>query len=94
MIAALSVASLVISALQNSEAGSPKSELAKLRGRFRRLGDVDVDALCLDHFQPVYDKFSKGMRRDEKINELLEYCYRNPGEQQRLERLLKRWPLS
>ncbi len=41
---------------------------SELRRRLRRLDDVELDALCLDHFLSVSEKFSRGMRRDEKVN--------------------------
>jgi len=38
--------------------------------------DPGLDAFCLDHFPKVYDKFGRGMRKDEKITLLLDYCRR------------------
>lgn len=63
-------------------------DLVGLRARLRRLDTVELEALCLDYFSTVYDKFSRGLRRDEMINLLLEHCYRNPGEAARLDALL------
>lgn len=51
--------------------------LAELRSFLQYLDDVQLDALCLDNFPAVYDTFSRGLRRDEKINLLLDYCHRN-----------------
>ena len=51
---------------------------AELRPRLVRFDDAELDALCLDHFPAVYDKFGRGQRRDEKINLLLDHCRRNP----------------
>jgi tetratricopeptide (TPR) repeat protein len=36
--------------------------------------DPGLDALLLDHFPDIYDKTTRGMQRDEKINLLLNYC--------------------
>jgi hypothetical protein len=49
---------------------------------------VTLDALCIDYFPDVYDRFSRGMRRDEKVNLLLDYCRRNPLAMASLVRLL------
>jgi len=38
--------------------------------------DEDLEILCYDYFREVYDTFGQGMRKDEKINRLLDYCYR------------------
>lgn len=65
------------------------SSTAELRSRLMRLDDVELGSLCMDHFPKVYDKFSRGMRRDEMINLLLDYCRRNSGEAARLTGLLK-----
>lgn len=70
------------------EARPPGGSIAALRARLGRLDDVDLDALCLDHFPAVYDKFGRGLRRDEKVNLLLDYCRRNPEEAARLAQLL------
>ena len=68
----------------------PPLNLAALRTRFQRLDAVEIETLCLDHFPAVYDKFGAGMRRDDMINLLLDYCRRNPKELARLEELLPR----
>ncbi|MDX9956515.1 MAG: hypothetical protein RBT75_20630, partial [Anaerolineae bacterium] len=36
--------------------------------------DVQLDAFCLSHFPEVYDQFGRGLRRDEKVTLLLNYC--------------------
>lgn len=64
-------------------------DIATLRASLQHLDDVQLEALCLDYFPIVYDKFSRGMRRDERINLLLDYCRRNPEEAARLGSLLK-----
>ena len=68
----------------------PAGNLAPFRTRLQRLDAVELETLCLDHFPAVYDKFSRGMRRDEMINLLLDHCRRNPEELTRLEKLLPR----
>jgi hypothetical protein len=66
-------------------AGPP---LPVLRTNLYRLDDVALDALCMDYFPDVYDRFSRGMRRDEKANLLLDHCRRNGQAMARLARLL------
>jgi hypothetical protein len=41
------------------------------------LSDGELNTLCYDHFRPVYDQFSSGMSRGEKIQCLIEYCDRH-----------------
>ena len=61
-------------------------ELTKVRGLLNTAFDaVELDALCLDHFSEVYDKFSPSMRKDAKITLLVDHCRRSP---KRLNRLL------
>lgn len=67
-----------------SDAGSNSA----LRPRLQCLDDVALDALCLDHFPAVYERFARGLRRDEKINLLLDYCHRHPEAATRLVALL------
>jgi hypothetical protein len=38
--------------------------------------DSDLGALCLDFFPELYDQFTVGMNRNDKINHLLDYCRR------------------
>ncbi|MBN2005526.1 MAG: hypothetical protein JXA21_19360 [Anaerolineae bacterium] len=51
--------------------------------------DAQLEALCLDHFPEVYDLFGRGMRRDEKLTLLLDYCSKDAGAAEKLKRLLK-----
>ena len=51
--------------------------------------DVELDTLCMLNFPGVYDKFSRGMRKDEKINLLLDYCRRRPKRKQQLQAILE-----
>lgn len=60
------------------ESSSTAPTLASLRLLLERLDDVQIDTLCLDHFPEVYDRFSRGLRRDEKINMVLDHCRRDP----------------
>jgi len=58
------------------------------RERLNCLDDVEFDALCLDYFPSVYNKFSRGLRRDEKVNLLLDHCRRNPATAVKLDKHL------
>jgi S1-C subfamily serine protease len=69
---------------------SPAADTSALRTHLQRLDDVQIESLCLDHFPDVYDKFSRGLQRGEKINLLLDHCRRNPEDAARLAVLLKR----
>ncbi len=66
----------------------PVNLAAALRTRLQRLDAVEIEALCLDHFPAVYDKFGPGMRRDEMLNLLLDHCRHNPEDAARLKALL------
>ena len=52
--------------------------------------DIDIDALAHNHFPTIYNKFVKGLVRDEKINLLLDHCQRDEIEMARLSSLLER----
>ncbi|MEA3396185.1 MAG: hypothetical protein U9R05_01845, partial [Chloroflexota bacterium] len=56
----------------------PPPDLAALRERLNRLDDSQIEALAIDHFPEIKAKFSEGMRRDAKVNLLLDHCRRNP----------------
>lgn len=71
-----------------SAATSAATSTAGLRQLLARLDDVELDALCMDHFPAVYDQFGRGSRRDEKLNLLLDHCRRRPEAMQRLMTLL------
>lgn len=50
-------------------------DLRQLRERLNHaFDDPELDALCNDRFPEIYDKFSRGMRKDEKITLLLLNC--------------------
>ena len=40
--------------------------------------DLELSAFCLDYFPKVYDRFSQGMRKDNKITLLVDYCRHQP----------------
>lgn len=61
---------------------------AALRRQLQRLDDVALDTLCMDHFPAIYDRFARGLRRDEKLNLLLDHCRRRPEAAARLVALL------
>jgi hypothetical protein len=67
---------------------STQPNTAALRQRLRRLDSVGIESLCLDHFPEVYDKFGRGLRRDEMINLLLDHCRCHPEDAKRLDELL------
>jgi hypothetical protein len=56
-----------------------------LRAKLRRLSEGDLDALCMDDFPSVYNRFAQGLQRIEKENLLLDHCRRNPADATRLE---------
>jgi hypothetical protein len=58
----------------------------------KKYDDPELDAFCLDHFRAVFDKFSRGMRKDEKITLLLDYCRRLPIRWHKLLRLVGESP--
>ncbi len=68
----------------------PSASLGTLRQQLQRFDDVELDELCLDYFPTIYDKFSRGMRRDEKINLLLDYCRRDSSAATKLTGILAR----
>ena len=77
--------------IQGLSAASPAAEpvaTATLRQLLQRLDGVELDTLCLDHFPTVYDRFGRGLQRDEKLNLLLDHCRRNPEDAARLAKLL------
>jgi hypothetical protein len=41
------------------------------------LTDQELDALCFDHFRRVYDGFSSGMGKGQKVQGLIEHCVRH-----------------
>jgi hypothetical protein len=55
------------------------SKIPELRKTLDIFDDSDLDAFCQDNFIEVYNKFSRGLRKDEKVSLLLDYC-RRKGE--------------
>ena len=39
--------------------------------------DGELTALCFDNFRPVYEDFTSGMSKGDKIQRLLNYCDRH-----------------
>ncbi|MGB0383866.1 MAG: hypothetical protein ACPGWR_03500 [Ardenticatenaceae bacterium] len=69
---------------------APKMNLRAVRRQLNDLfDDTELDIFCMENFSRVYDRFSRGLRRDEKITLLLDYCRRNPKRWQKLLTLLE-----
>ncbi len=50
---------------------------AEIRKLLREgLSDQDLNDLCMDNFRIVYDQFSSGMTKQQKIHSLIEHCSR------------------
>lgn len=61
---------------QNTSARS--YNMGKLRKFLENaLTDVDLDSICMDNFEKVYNSFGAGMSKTAKINLLLDHCRRN-----------------
>ncbi len=55
----------------------PQSNTAQIRRSLNTaFDDPALDAFCQDYFPAVFDRFGRGMRKDEKITLLLDYCRR------------------
>lgn len=67
---------------------SPGSIRKKLNQLF---DDADLTDFCLDYFPDVFDKFGRGMQKNEKISLLLDHCRRFPNRQQTLLDALKNY---
>ena len=50
--------------------------------------DPSLEALCLDHLPAVYDRFSRGLLHDEKINLILDHCRRHAEAAYKLQAVL------
>lgn len=60
-------------------------DLRQLRERINcAFDDPELDALCNDCFPEIYEKFSRGMRKDEKVTLLLYHCRNVPTLHQQL----------
>ena len=51
--------------------------------------DPGLDAFCQDYFGEVYNRFGRGLRKDEKITLLLDHCRRVPARYRKLLSALK-----
>jgi hypothetical protein len=63
-------------------------DTVKYRRELWKLDSVEFETFCLDNFPTVYDRFSRGLRRDEMVNMLLDHCRRTPEAAERLDSLL------
>ncbi len=64
-------------------------QLEELYELLRKLDDTQLETFLLIHCPVVYDKKARGMRRDEKINLLLEHCHYNPEVTQEIIAIVK-----
>lgn len=69
-----------------SGSGSPSTDTSVVRTRLKQMMPAELEALCLDHFPDVALAFVPGMDHETRINQLINYVRRRPGE---LDRLLK-----
>ena len=81
-------------ARQEQKAELPPPDFSALRTRLNRLDDPQIEALAIECFPEVKAKFSDGMRRDTKVNLLLDHCRRNPETISVLENWLDRQPAT
>ncbi len=59
------------------------------RQQLYQLESIKFDSLCMDYFPDVYAGFWSGMREDEKVNLLLNYCWQNLSAKKQLDTLLR-----
>ncbi|HOV47085.1 MAG TPA: hypothetical protein PLM06_00425 [Anaerolineae bacterium] len=59
-------------------------ELKILDTLLKRLDDSEYERLLMFEYPSIYDQISRGMRHDEKVNLLLDYCHRNPEKTQEI----------
>ncbi len=58
--------------------GNMRFKTAPIRKLLKEaLFDQDLNDLCMDYFPDVYDRFSDGMGKQQKISILIEYCLRH-----------------
>jgi hypothetical protein len=58
--------------------GNLRFNIASIRKLLKEaLFDQDLNDLCMDYFPDVYDRFSDGMGKQQKISILIEYCLRH-----------------
>ncbi len=56
------------------------------------LDDEGLTTLCFDHFRVVYEDFSSGMSKGDKVQKLLDYCVRHEQTEALLEQIKQRNP--
>ncbi|MCP4699834.1 MAG: 5'-methylthioadenosine/S-adenosylhomocysteine nucleosidase [Gammaproteobacteria bacterium] len=62
-----------------------KPKLSRLRRDLNeKFDDTQLDDFCMIHFPAVYDRFTKGMLKDQKIHLLLDHCRRSEARMQEL----------
>lgn len=57
----------------------PKLPIRELRKRLDNFHDVELDSFCQENYYEVYNNFSRGMRKDEKITHLIDHIIRTNG---------------
>jgi hypothetical protein len=73
--------------------GAPTWNRAALRDLLTSaLDDQELTGLCFDHFDPVYQIFSDGMKKSDKVQTLLDYCIRQARVQELLDLVRRRNP--
>ncbi|MBN2002280.1 MAG: hypothetical protein JXA21_02890 [Anaerolineae bacterium] len=76
----------------NRHSATPEvSATQPLRDRLKLLDDAQFEALCLDHFPTVYDQFSRGLQREQKLTMLLDYVRKRPGKTEQLAQLIGKY---
>ena len=59
----------------------------------KRLNDREIDDFCHDYFIDVYQEFSQGMSKMQKVHLLLDYCVRREQLSRLLKHLQKEYPV-
>ncbi len=68
-----------IANMADKNISDPEITSKVLRSQLKQMfDDPELDAFCMDNYPKIYDKFGRGMDRNEKINLLLDYCRRLP----------------
>ncbi len=68
----------------------PPWDMGRLDKSLQNLDDVTLDHLCLVNSPEIYDQFGRGLRRDEKINLILDHCRRKPEAMDKIRKGLSR----
>lgn len=63
---------------------------SNIREALNRMDDAELNGFAMENFSRVFDKFSRGMQRDEKINLLLDYHRRQGDDYAQLKTALQR----